>query len=74
MHVDMPTTDIDQLTRLRVGQDPLVLRRQRAPLRPGQNDVTDGKQQGRRQGGHGSAKCEGVHGCSVQNQVLLAYR
>ena len=74
MHVDMPAANIDQLTWLDVRQHPLILRRSGLQLRPGQNNVTDGMQQGRRQGGHGSAKCEGVHGCSAQNQVLLAYR
>jgi hypothetical protein len=54
MQVNTPTADIDQLTRLNVGQHPLVLRG-RSGL--GKDDVSDEKQQGGCQSGQNSATC-----------------
>lgn len=51
MKVDTAATDIDQLTRLDVGQQPLVFRHARRRFGLGKDDATDGKQQGDRQDG-----------------------
>jgi hypothetical protein len=43
MQVDTSAADIDQLTRLEVGQQPRVLRDGPGLLRLRQDDITDGK-------------------------------
>src|ERR1700733_12001233 len=69
MQVNSPAADIDQLTRLDVGQQPHVLRYDRHRGGLGKDDVTDGKQQGGCQSGQHSAKCEGGHGCPLPSLV-----
>ena len=69
MQVNTPTADINQLTRLDVGQHPLVLRDGGCRSGLGEDDVTDGKRQGGCQSGLDSAKCESGHGCPLPSRV-----
>jgi hypothetical protein len=66
IQIDMAATDIDQLTRLEVGQQPRVLRRGGRRFGLGKDDATDAKQRGGCQGREDSSKCGGSHGCPLQ--------
>jgi hypothetical protein len=61
VHIDTPAADVDQLTRVYVGQHSLVLRRGGRRLGLDSDDGTEGKQQGRSQSGPGDAMREGCH-------------
>ena len=74
MKVDTAATDIDQLTRLEVGQQPRVLRRGVRRFGLGKDDGIDGKQQGGCQGSEASSKCGGGHGCPLPSLGGTVYR
>src|SRR5437879_12840869 len=74
MQVNFAAADIDQLTRLDVEQQPLVLRYRGLAIGRGKGDFANAKQRGGRQGGQGSAKCERRHGCSLVGQLRYSLR